>query len=137
MTEDELDLPMGPDEAADRLIENVNTGLEVLARERAVFMEGRYGEIEPISTIKQSLLSELEGIMTIVPRTVAVVDALNQLIRESRQNEMIIQAARQGVAHAKRRIEAILQTRSGVLAYAADGTRISSTADMGEQDSSA
>ena len=62
---------------------------------------------------------------------------IKQLIEASRRNEQIIDAARQGLAYARRRIARIEEARKGAVAYGEDGGRIVSRADVIGRDRSA
>lgn len=112
------------------LMTTVDTALALLDEERDVFLRGRYERIAEIAGRKQAILDELEDAMNGIQRSALVVTAIRRLIAASRRNEQIIQAARQGLAHARRRIGAIQQAMRGVVAYAEDGSRIASHADM-------
>lgn len=119
-------LPVGTTE----LMTTVETALALLDEERDVFLRGRYERIGEIAARKQKILDELEDAMTGIQRSALVVTAIRRLIAASRRNEQIIKAARQGLAHARRRIGAIQQAMRGVVAYAEDGSQIASHADM-------
>ena len=104
--------------------------LDVLAYERTLFLTGEYGELSEITDKKAALLSRIEEAVPLAPRTRATIAAIEDLVVASRRNEEIIQAARQGLAHARRRITSIRQAKHGVVAYAEDGSQISSQADL-------
>ena len=101
----------------------------LLAEEREVLSTGRFAEIGRIGERKTALLGALEPAIAASPPTAELRTALERLIEESRRNERLIEAARAGLAAARRRIEGILATRRGDVAYAPDGSRISSRAD--------
>lgn len=119
------------------LFEIIDEGLEVLEEERGVFLSGTYEKIEAITKRKLDVLERLEKAVPAVPRSATVINAIKRLIVASKRNEQIIQAARQGLSHARRRITAISETRRGVVAYAEDGSRIKSRADLLQEDKSA
>jgi len=112
--------------ALERLIED---GHRLLAEERAILTAGRFDAISRITQAKQALLAELEPEVEHCRPTAALRLALERLIEESRRNERLIEAARAGLAAARRRIEAIVATRLGAVAYDKDGSVITSTAD--------
>lgn len=116
-------------DTADPVIEIVEEGLDLLAREREVLTSGRFPAMPTITAKKSDLLVRLEEAMHGARRTAVLVEAIGRLIAESRRNEGMIRAALQGFAAAKRRIAAIVATGKGAVAYAEDGTRISSRAD--------
>lgn len=111
-------------------LEVVDAALSLLREEKRVFLEGRYEHLETIIASKAALLERLEQVIHSAARDQRILAALKRLIEESRRNEQIIQAARQGLAHARRRLKAIDEMLSGAVAYAEDGTRISSHADQ-------
>lgn len=115
---------------AEDLMTTVDEALALLDEERDVFLRGKYERIAGIADRKRQILDQLEEAMTGAQRSAPVVMAIRRLIAASRRNEQIIEAARQGLAHARRRIGAIQQAMRGVVAYAEDGSRIASHADM-------
>ncbi|MFK7945593.1 MAG: hypothetical protein AB8B85_22165 [Paracoccaceae bacterium] len=125
----ETTFPSAPREAV-QLLTTVEEALALLDAERDIFLQGRYEQIAELSERKMAVLDQLEAAMRGVPRSAIVVSAIRRLIAASRRNEQIIEAARQGLAHARRRIGAIQQAVRGVVAYAEDGTRIASRADQ-------
>ena len=110
--------------------EVVGEALDILARERLVFLTGDYNEIPKVTSDKVLVLERLEDAILRAPRTSDSISAIEELVSASRRNEEIIQAARQGLAHARRRIGSIRQARQGIVAYAEDGSQIASRADM-------
>ena len=129
-------LPEDLDTAAP-LLRVVDEALDVLATERQVFLSGDYERIVEITEAKSEILVRLEDLIPSMARSITAIRAMQRLVEASKQNEQIIQAARQGLSHAKRRISAIAQTGRGAVAYAEDGTRISSHADLMKADKSA
>lgn len=121
----------------ERLFVLVDDAVALLDEERDVFLEGQYMRIAQITERKLELLGDLETELAGAGRSVLVVNAVKRLIALSRRNEQIIQAARQGLAHARRRIVAIREAGQGVVAYAEDGSRIASTADLSNRERSA
>lgn len=111
-------------------IDLVNEALELLDQERSVFLNGQYERLAGIISAKTQILERLEIVIHSATRSAAFMVAVRSLIEVSRRNEHIIRAAQQGLAHARRRLKAIDQTREGAVAYAEDGSRISSHADV-------
>lgn len=111
-------------------VDLVNEALEVLDAERNVFLSGQYEKLSEIILAKTQILERLESVIHSVVRTAGFVIAIKSLIEASRRNEQIIRAAQQGLAHARRRMKAIDQTRAGAVAYAEDGSKITSHADV-------
>ena len=109
--------------------EVIDSALVVLQDEREVFLSGEYEKLPVIIERKVSLLDRIESLIHTAPKSASFIAAVRRLIDASRRNEEIIQAARQGHAHAKRRLKAIADMRDGVVAYAEDGSTISSRAD--------
>lgn len=120
----------------ERLSQSIKQALDILIEERDVFLTGAYEKISRITESKLSLLARLETEIRAVPRTRAVVDMIKRLIEASRRNEQIIDAARQGLAYARRRIARIQEAQGGAVAYAEDGDKIVSRADVLGKDKS-
>lgn len=121
------------DDAMDpsqRLMQSIAKALDVLSDERDAFLTGAYGRLAGITETKLSLLERLEDEIKAAPRTREVIQKIKNLIDVSRRNEQIIQAARQGLAYARRRIARIEDAQSGTVAYAEDGDKIVSRADV-------
>lgn len=112
------------------LMTTVDAALTLLDEERDIFLQGRYAEISALGERKLAILEQLELALVGIERSALVVGAIRRLIAASRRNEQIIEAARQGLAHARRRIGAIQQAVRGAVAYAEDGSRIASRADQ-------
>lgn len=110
--------------------EIVDGALTLLKQEKRVFLEGRYESLATIIAAKNTVLLRLERVMHEAARNGVFLASLKRLIEESRRNEEIIQAARQGLSHARRRLKSISEMRSGAVAYAEDGSQISSHADL-------
>lgn len=106
-------------------------GHALLREERAILSEARFGAMQRIITEKERLLADLDRAIEDArrPPPPGVAEGLTGLIEESRRNERLIAAARAGLATARRRIEAILATRRGAVAYAPDGSPITARAD--------
>lgn len=115
---------------SENLLRLIRHGHELLARERRVLSAGQFGEIAEITAQKQALLAALDQATAHTVGTTEVRRALAELIAESRHNERLIAAARTGFAIANRRIAAIVATRKGAVAYAPDGSQITSRADQ-------
>jgi len=123
--------------AEDRLLALLADGQTLLERERTELLAGRFDGLEGIAGAKAELLDRLERLIPQSRGTGPVRDALDGLIRESRRNERLIGAALSGVRSARRSISAILATRRGDVAYAADGSRITSRDDAVQKSSRA
>lgn len=119
------------------LLAMVDEALELLDEERDVFLTGQYSRIADLTKRKLAVLRLLEVELAGAGRSALVINAVRRLIAISRRNEQIIQAARQGLAHARRRIGAIREAGRGVVAYAEDGSRIASQADLLSREKSA
>ena len=115
--------------ADDDILSLVDEGLGLLAQERELLVSGQFPMIPSVTARKSEFIGRLESQLRTEERTALVVDAVRKLIAESRRNESMIRAALQGFAAAKRRVTAIVATGKGAVAYAEDGTRISSRAD--------
>lgn len=114
---------------AERLLALVAEGRDLLERERALLLRGAFAELAELAGAKSALLEALDGLAGQVRGTEEVRAALTGLIAESRRNERLIEAARQGVGTARRRLGAIAATRQGAVAYDRDGSAIGSRED--------
>ncbi|MGF1500256.1 MAG: hypothetical protein ACFBSD_00430 [Paracoccaceae bacterium] len=115
--------------ADDPLLVLVARGHSILAEERQTVASGRFADVSKIESRKTALLDALEDAIRKSPATVDHRAALEGLIADSRRNERILRAAQEGLRRARTRIAAILATRKGDVAYAEDGSRITSRAD--------
>lgn len=115
--------------SAQDLLDLVAVGHKLLAQERVLFMRAQYAAAAELALEKQTLLDRIEQTMRGLRATPALTAALKALIEDSRHNERVIQAARAGVAIARRKIAAIIATQRGAVAYDREGRRINSTAD--------
>ena len=115
----------------------IASAVELLRRERQVFLTGRYEELAEITGEKERILDQLEGLIPTVVPNAEIIGALRDLIDVSRRNEQIIQAGRQGLAHARRRLKAIEEMNAGAVAYAEDGSQIRSSADLPKDEKTA
>ena len=115
----------------------IDRAIELLDDERDVFLTGQYERLSKVLEIKAELLERIEHAIHSARRSARFVSAVKALIEASRRNEQIIQAAQQGLAHARRRLKAIDDMKGGAVAYAADGHRITSRADQVRDRSSA
>ena len=122
---------------ADYLLTLVDEGHDLMARERSLLLRGDFDGVAHLSIDKDGLLKSLEEEMPRVHGTEPVRAALAALIADSRRNELIILAARQGIAGARRRIDAIIATGRGAVAYDRDGTAITSRDDATQKSSRA
>lgn len=112
------------------LMDAIAAARKVLAEERAIFLEGRYGELGRITGEKARVLDAMERAIPRVRPDPALREALERAIAESRRNEQIIAAALMGLRSARRRMRAMAEASAGALAYARDGSRIASAADL-------
>lgn len=122
---------------ADQVLQAIADGHGLLAREREMLDSGDYAGMAGLVAEKQALLDRLEQLIRQVRGTAGLRAALTALIEDSRRNELLIQAARQGVVGARRRIETILATKRGAVAYDRDGAPISSREDSVSESSRA
>jgi len=112
-----------------RLLALIEHGHRLLERERAALFAGRFDAVAGIAEEKAGLLDGLERAISGTRGTRRARGALEELIADSRRNERLIGAALGGLRAARRSIRAILATRQGDVAYAPDGSRITSRAD--------
>lgn len=124
-------------DGTEAILAAVDAGLIILSEERQAFLEGRYEKIADLTERKLAIIAELDTAIPLTPRTDIVVEAIGALIEQSRSNEQIIQAARQGLSYARRRINSIRATERGDVAYAEDGTKIRSREESPKQTKSA
>lgn len=117
---------MSPEDEVHELVER---GHALLTRERAVLLAADFGPVEALAAEKGALLAALSEAVGRARGTDALRTALARLIEESRRNERILEAVLRGLRSARRRMAAIMAARRGEVAYAADGTRITSSAD--------
>ncbi len=122
---------------ADHLLSLIERGHDLMVRERSLLLQGGFDGLARLSADKHGLLTSLEAEMKRVRGTDPVRAALAALIADSRRNERIIVAARHGVAAARRRIETIIATGRGAVAYDRDGSAITSRDDATQKSSSA
>ncbi|MFQ5567804.1 MAG: hypothetical protein ACE5EU_15740 [Paracoccaceae bacterium] len=122
---------------ADHLLALVDKGHDLMARERSLLLSGEFAGLARLSAEKHGLLVSLEEAMGRVRGTRQVRAAIAALIDDSRRNERIILAARQGIGAARRRIETIIATGRGAVAYDRDGAAITSRDDAAQKNSRA
>jgi hypothetical protein len=113
-----------------RLEESVETALRILKEEREAFLTGAYHLLADLSARKLDIVGRIESDVREAPRSDTIVDMIRRVISAARRNEEIIAAARHGLAFARRRIDQLREMERGAVAYAEDGTRIASRADM-------
>lgn len=123
--------------SGDRLLRIIAEGHALLARERELMGRGDYAGMAGLSDEKQAMLERLEQAIREVRGTPGLRAALSALIEDGRRNERLIHAARQGVSGARRRIDAILATKRGAVAYDRFGASISSREDSVSESSRA
>jgi len=111
------------------LAELVSRGLALAEDERQLFLEGDFDDLETMTQKKSEFLDELAARASRVRADDEERQALSQLIRHSQRNEQIMAAARSGFRAARRRVESILATRKGAVAYDENGNEITSRAD--------
>ncbi|MGD1923643.1 MAG: hypothetical protein ACFB03_05570 [Paracoccaceae bacterium] len=121
----------GRDEASGSVVaaDVIEQAMVVLEREREIFLTGKYQFLSDVIETKTRILQTLEVTLRNAVRTADVVIAVRRLLEASRRNEEIIRAAMQGLAQARRRLASIAKMRKGAVAYAEDGTLISSRDD--------
>lgn len=112
------------------LVNAVAVTIELLDDERDAFLSGAYHLLPELSDRKLTMLKEIENCIQETTRSAKTVVLITQVIERGRRNEEIIRAAQQGLAFARRRIGQLNDTVSGAVAYAEDGSRIASRADM-------
>lgn len=110
--------------------ELIDLAIRLLLDERKIFFSGNYELLGSIVPQKTAVLADIESQIVRTRPNLSLVAAMKRLVQESRFNERIIAAAQQGVAHARRRLRAIEDMRAGAVAYAEDGTRITSKEDQ-------
>lgn len=115
----------------------LDEALDALRSERMIFLTGRYGDLGKVNAQKAAILEKLAAMLGRVPPDRGLQLKFEALITASRRNERIIAAALQGLRAAKRRIERLMQARDGAVAYAADGSKIASSADLSAHNRSA
>ena len=123
--------------ATERMLRTIADGHALLARERELMRAGDYAGMAGLSGEKQVMLRTLEELIRRIgaerrhheDKVPELRAALAALVEDSHRNERLIEAARQGVAAARRRIGTILATRRGAVAYDRDGAPISSRED--------
>lgn len=120
-----------------RLLSLVDSGHELMSRERALLTRGDFAGAAELAASKQALLASLEQEMARARGTSPVRRALAALIEDGRRNERLILSARQGLSLARRRIDAIIATLRGVVAYDREGRPITSRDDAGQKSSRA
>ncbi len=113
----------------DRLLGLVRRGHELMARERAALARGELQAAGTFAEAKTQLLDALDSVTGLVRGTAPVRAAIAALAEDGRRNERMILAVRQGVAAARRRIEAILAAERGAVAYDRNGSVIASQDD--------
>jgi hypothetical protein len=102
-------------------------GEALLAREAALCREGRIGEAAALAEEKARLVDRLAA--ETGPPGPAERRVLERLVAAARANERLLDAARRGVATARRRLAEAGALRAGAVAYRADGGVILSRED--------
>lgn len=120
-----------------RLLALVDSGHELMARERALLRRGDFAGAAELAASKQALLAALEEAMARSRATGSVRRALAALIEDGRRNERLILSARRGLSLARRRIDAIIATLRGAVAYDREGQSITSRDDAAQKSSRA
>lgn len=125
-------VPDGP-EGFKRLVAE---GLSILERERALCRAGQLDAAVSLAPEKEGFVARLAGV---APAALgqdasagdrrALRAALERLVARARENERLIQAAREGVRAAARRLARLDAAQQGAVAYRADGTTILSRED--------
>lgn len=115
--------------AEERFLDLVRHGHALMARERAALTRGELQVVGGFVAEKAELLDALDAAAGLVRGTAPVRAAIAALAEDGRRNERMILSARQGVAAARRRIEAILAAERGAVAYDRNGSVIASHDD--------
>lgn len=121
----------------DQLLELVESGHELMARERDLLLRGDYAPAARLASEKRALLASLDEVIPQARGTAPVRAAIARLVEEGRRNERLILSARQGLAQARRRLEGIIATLRGAVAYDRDGHTITSRDDAAQNNSRA
>lgn len=128
-----------------KMLETIALGHALLAQERELIGRGEYTALDGLAEEKQAMVRTLDELIRRLaaegPRDAGsradLRAALSALIEDGRRNERLIRAARQGVAGARRRVETILATQRGRVAYDREGAPISSREDAVSESSRA
>ncbi|MBB5517324.1 hypothetical protein [Amphiplicatus metriothermophilus] len=112
----------------DRTLKDVIEALRgALAEEKRIILEGRYDALGPVAARKESLAEELDR-MLLEPRIAAQAPAWRKQIAAlaalAKENEAVIDAAKAGVAGARRRINEILSRQRNVGVYGETGEKL-------------
>ena len=122
---------------AEQLLRVIGEAHALLARERDLISRGDFTGLAALAGAKQAALEEIDEVIRRVRGTPGLRAALTGLIEDGRRNERLLAAARQGVAGARRRIDAIRATRRGAVAYDRHGAPIRSREDAVSESSRA
>jgi len=115
--------------ARDSFATAIDAGMDILRQEREALLHGRYECLPDLTARKIALVDRIEAAIRAVHPTRAVQNMIRALVEASRHNEHLLQAAREGLAIAKRRIGAIRKAGRGAIAYAEDGSTITAAGD--------
>jgi hypothetical protein len=111
------------------LLDLVASGLRLIAREREAFLHGSFEELDDLAEKKERLVDALTAAEPGGVEIGGLRDGLEALISGSRHNAQLMRAAQSGLLAAQRRIDAILATRNGLVAYDENGEEIVSRED--------
>ncbi|GAB4530902.1 MAG: hypothetical protein Kow00133_19610 [Amphiplicatus sp.] len=112
----------------DKTLKEVIEALRgALAEEKRIILEGRYDALDAIVARKESLAEALDR-MLLDPRLAAQAPAWRKQIAAlaalAKENEAMIDAAKAGVAGARRRINEILNRQRNVGVYGETGEKL-------------
>lgn len=120
-----------------QLLTLIQDGHVLMSRERGFLMRGEFALAAGLADEKLRLLAALEEVIPRVRGTESVRAAISGLVADGRRNEQLILSARQGLSQARRRLEAIIATLRGVVAYDRNGDLITSRDDASQKRSKA
>lgn len=113
-----------PREGAADLLLLIEEAVALLEEESRCLLTGAYAALPRLAGQKTALLARLEQVLPAARGDRDCAAALARLVELSRRTERLLEAAREGLAQARRRLTALAEHRDGLIAYAEDGTRI-------------
>ena len=113
-----------PREGAADLLLLIEEAAGLLEEESRCLLTGAYAALAAITERKLALLARLEQALPAARGDRHCAAALARLVDLSRRTERLLEAAREGLAQARRRLTALAEHRDGLIAYSEDGTRI-------------
>lgn len=121
---------------ARSLSDLLQVAMEVFREERAAVLAWRVELMHDINQRKEAVVKTIENRVRSGER-IPDLTLMRRLIAMARENQSLVEAALSGIAIARRKITAIRDLESGVVAYAQDGRRIRSMADSARKNRSA